>query len=396
MIRGNLSEIFKTCSQLPIVALVTGGRTGSDFFQSLTDGHPEILQLTGICWFHDDFWEKAVCKSSLNDLVNELIYRDWMISKFKSLYNVQERWDKLGKKKNESFCVSISKFKRTIIKILENQEINSKNVFIACHMAYSIARGESLREKKLLFVHIHHIRRLPFLINDFNDAKVIFTTRDPRNNWISGLEHHRDYSGAYGAAHVYSWLSRVYCEATPICKLVSVEKIKLVVLEDLHLKSKEVLTEFCDDFSLNFEECLLESTYHDKQWWGDALSKKYLEGFNKNIRNPKWFDKMFFYENYTFEFLFRSRFERYGYDFYSRTYRLGFIGYFIIPFFIILPLKYELDAFGYDLSKAKRVKGKVKSIAKSIIFYLLRILLQFKWLLIKLMDSEKKLRKYIQ
>ena len=43
---------------MKIVVLIAGGRTGSDFFQSLLDGHPEISQFPGIFAF-DEFWKKT-------------------------------------------------------------------------------------------------------------------------------------------------------------------------------------------------------------------------------------------------------------------------------------------------------------------------------------------------
>ena len=36
---------------MDLAVLVSGGRTGSDFFQSLLDGHDEILTFPGIFYF---------------------------------------------------------------------------------------------------------------------------------------------------------------------------------------------------------------------------------------------------------------------------------------------------------------------------------------------------------
>ena len=36
------------------IILITSGRTGSDFFQSLLDGHDQILSLPGVFYF-DEF-----------------------------------------------------------------------------------------------------------------------------------------------------------------------------------------------------------------------------------------------------------------------------------------------------------------------------------------------------
>ena len=102
----NYNKLFLHVKNLKKVLLVATGRTGSDFFQSLLDSHPQILHFTGIWVFHE-WWEFAKCKNNVIDLINEFIWwscqsRDH-ITKFRSCYNTLERWDKLGDEKNESF-----------------------------------------------------------------------------------------------------------------------------------------------------------------------------------------------------------------------------------------------------------------------------------------------------
>ena len=54
--------------------LLTTGRTGSDFLQSLMDSHTEVLTFNGILFFHD-FWSNSKCNKrypiNLIDLLNE-------------------------------------------------------------------------------------------------------------------------------------------------------------------------------------------------------------------------------------------------------------------------------------------------------------------------------------
>ena len=57
---------------MKIVVLIAGGRAGSDFFQSLLDGHPEISQFPGIFAF-DDFWEKIKKENKLENIAKILI-----------------------------------------------------------------------------------------------------------------------------------------------------------------------------------------------------------------------------------------------------------------------------------------------------------------------------------
>ena len=75
---------------LKIVLLVTGGRTGSDFFQSLLDGHTEIIQLPGIFIFNQ-FWKKIEHFKNINDIVNNFIedfshFFDYLLTLFNVLF----------------------------------------------------------------------------------------------------------------------------------------------------------------------------------------------------------------------------------------------------------------------------------------------------------------------
>ena len=47
-------------SNLQAVALITTGRTGTDFLQSLLDAHTEVLTFNGQLYFHD-YWRESKC-----------------------------------------------------------------------------------------------------------------------------------------------------------------------------------------------------------------------------------------------------------------------------------------------------------------------------------------------
>ena len=159
----NYEELFSHVMQLPIVTLCTTGRTGSDFFQSLVDGHPQVLQLPSN-WVFYDFWDQALCTNDIEDLVNEFLWfraekpKGYIhFFKFKSKYHVFEGLDQLGENRNESINVSVSEFMKHMKQIFQTKTITSKNFFIATHVAYALASGENIIGKKLLFFHIHHL-----------------------------------------------------------------------------------------------------------------------------------------------------------------------------------------------------------------------------------------------
>jgi len=87
------ARIWDETERLPWIALVTTGRTGTDFFQSLLDSHPEILSFNGQLHFHQ-FWNSSVCarfEGELNaaDIADEFIGHH--IHKFKSKYDYIEK-----------------------------------------------------------------------------------------------------------------------------------------------------------------------------------------------------------------------------------------------------------------------------------------------------------------
>src|SRR3990167_8055858 len=99
-------------TRLPACGLITTGRTGTDFLQSLLDMHPQVLTFNGILYFHD-FWEQSKCVKSgsfhLPDFLDEFIGHH--IEKFKSRYDIQERKDQLGENKDQSLDLDVGTFK---------------------------------------------------------------------------------------------------------------------------------------------------------------------------------------------------------------------------------------------------------------------------------------------
>ena len=71
--------------------------------------------------------------------------------------------------------------------------------------------------------------------------------------------------------------------------------MRVIKLEDLHLKNTEILKSFCSYFDLNFSNSMKQSTYFGKKWWGDTLSVKYLNGVNPNFKNS--LDNKFYFNN---------------------------------------------------------------------------------------------------
>ncbi len=91
--------------------LVAGSRAGSEFFQSLFDGHPEVLQFPG-----NSITSKKQIESILSDDPNEIVsnfiknrlhFFDSRVGEGKI-----ERYDRLGENKDQYFFVDKEKWKK--------------------------------------------------------------------------------------------------------------------------------------------------------------------------------------------------------------------------------------------------------------------------------------------
>jgi len=371
--------LFSHVEDLRKVLLVGTGRAGTDFFQSLLDGHSQILQFTG-SWFFHPWWKGAVCKQNLSDLINEFIWCTYLapshIAKFKSYYNKIERWDQLGKTKDEFFEVDIDTFKDHMLNILHGRELSSRNFFLAVNLAYGLATGVDIKKTKVLFYHVHQKERLWEFKEDFADFDVICTIREPRNTLVSGVEHWKRYDASmYNPDFLYVLIKRILDESEPIRQYT--RHLKTLKLEDTHLFSREVMDEFCRMYGLEFEEGMLESSFHGKRWWGDKLSGKDLGGFNKDIRNEKWRDKLFSHDNLLIEFILQDRLRHYGYPVDKKM--SGLYSILAIPL-VLLPMRYELQILAHGLKENRPFRRKIKVLSKSIFNYMLRCLLYFRYL----------------
>jgi hypothetical protein len=85
-------ELFRHLKNLPPIAIMPTGRSGSDYLQSLLEGHPNILTFNGHFLWHEQFY--GVARSVLLevqspvDVVNEFV--GLFLYKLVSKYDVQE------------------------------------------------------------------------------------------------------------------------------------------------------------------------------------------------------------------------------------------------------------------------------------------------------------------
>jgi len=278
---------------MKLAVLVSGGRTGSDLFQSLLDGHKEVLSFPGVFFF--DVFLKNLKIKKINP---GSLFIKMCKNFFDSRLNLLERHDRLGIYKNEYYLVDKDIFLKKYNEISKKKNLSKFEILLNLHLAYAYAKGEDVSKKKLIFLHIHHWHRLESL-KELN-FYLFYTIREPLINLSSAFKNWTSYNDRlFSFKQLCKYYERIR-NGIDYCQKIQTKDFYVIKLEDIHLNNKVVLKNFCKLFNLKFQTSLYSSTFHNRKWWGDSLSKKYLDGINKNFKSK--LDESLFY-NYDIKYL---------------------------------------------------------------------------------------------
>jgi hypothetical protein len=358
---NDYQKIWRDVCDIPCCALVTTGRTGSDFFQSTMDGHPEVFVFNGALFFHT-FWQAAISVNhaenpDLSDILDEFIGNH--IKAFRSRYEPLERKDKLGDGRNKSIDINTADFKAHVEGLLQGQPVTSKNVMIAIYVAYDLCLGKDISNKKLLFHHVHHVRKIGPYMADFPENKIICMTRDPRALYVSGVENWRRISAlADTPSYPQYILWRAVDEALPLQEFND-GRLRILKLEDL--EGGEILETICQWLGINYDPCLRDSTWAGLRWWGDELSQNQIpeneRGFSKTMATNNWSRRMSYLDNYILNYLLIDILDWYGYPGKRQT---GLVHALVAALVILLPMKYERRYLSPGYQIGNLVDGNIR------------------------------------
>jgi hypothetical protein len=355
---------------IPIVYIVSTGRNGSIFLQSLLDGHPEILMISRT-FFYNDFYRKYV-----TDDKEELI--DRFIRHFPTFFSVggelDHKYDFLGDDKDEVVFVSKRKFRKKLTELLTKyDEVTEKLFFYAVHFSYEFARnGDEGFNKKVIIHHIHHVNQLLSVNYLSPNSKVISMSRDPR---VTAQSSYINQSRSFGFCKV-RYYYKAFIRSFEDIYLLEQKKenydCRVLRLEDLHLYQDKILLEVCKFIGIDFHSVMMESTMYGHMWWGDRISGRDLNGFNKNMGKVEWSS---FYKNSDLKLLgyfLRNRLENYNYDLKVQPYSK--IQAYIA---LLLPMKFELEYIregGCSNVSGGNLMFRLWNITKEGIFFRYRLL----------------------
>lgn len=229
----------------------------------------------------------------------------------------------LGKSKNEYVAVDEQLFRLTLSHLLANEPIKSSTFLLAVHYAYSICRGEDITKKHLLIYHIHAHDYLSYLLADFPNLIIVAMTRDPRSNLQRRIETcynvdagklNKSDTYIFRALPVYNTIRYILQDNQIIASTVAADRIRIVRHEDLGLRLEDTLRSLCVWLGLKYSADMLDITFGEKEWWGDAVyNMAKTNRFNPRVLSKDWQLSKSTIEWYIEEGLMLDFFVKYGY-----------------------------------------------------------------------------------
>ncbi len=351
---------------MKLILLTAGGRAGSDFFHSLLDGHPEILQFPGYLRVDNNL--KLILKTENLKKKAELFIKFYP-EFFNSKVNKFERWNKLGEKKSGHFRVNKENFVNNFCKIsTKNKKDKTHYKFLVnLHLAYFMTRKKNIRNLKILFIHTHLLNWTKKFIDIFEikNVDILHTIRHPLSSLSSPIKSWLAFDkGKYFFSKdlFYQIDTVVNC----IYDIKKLGKVHIISLERLHLQNKILMKKFCKKFKIKYKPSLGDSTKNDLKWWGDTVSKKYITGINKKFKVKVYLNHFYERDLIFFQNLTKKIIKKYNYKLYyaEKNY-----------LFNLIPMKCEIDVWQNTIKNLFSDGFRWKHLLSIPIFYLLRIFL---------------------
>lgn len=277
-------ELNRLLKEINLVILSFIGRSGSMLFQSLMDSHPQVASfpMTFVGVFEEIFG---------NGEIESFIGRHYWLFE-KSEINYLHRTDLtvpalLGENRDQYVVVDkeglLSAYKM-LVEVLGRKPESPREMLILTHLALYHSRGFDISEVKYILYHLHSLlpHKYNGLLRKFPDARTVFMVRDHREGW-AGWKQTIAFrnNGRFFLSDLENYILSTKREIERFQKFRAMTpSYKLVDLNELHLKGREVMEEVCDYLKIDFHHSMLESTFYGLKWWGNASDRKPISGLD--------------------------------------------------------------------------------------------------------------------
>ena len=355
-------------------AILTTGRTGSDYLHACLDSIPGLATLSG-SFFYYNFLNNL--NKNLAEYNNEEILK-LLIDNHKNLF-IEDKIE------NKIINLNIKKFSGFFLKILKENKLNKINLLLTIYLSYYLCMNKNLNKIKTIVHHSHQKNETKNFISNFGKKKVrlLVTVREPRANLKSGILNWIKFDpGMQNQKHFLFFIKRIRQDFIFASKKEKKMFVKLEQANSVVLKKK--LLNF---LKVNYNSNIKRATYLGRPWRGDKLSnfKNYKKGkYNNEVQKNKW-EKFFSrHDKKMLNFLYYDyRYIGYKFD------KINFNSFFYFLIFSFFPLSFEkkLFKFSYFLDSKIQIKHKFCN----IYFFILRIIYFYFIFFVRLL-SYKKIR----
>ena len=324
-----LADSVNPIKSINLIVTMAYGRAGSIFIQSLFDGHKSIITLPYFGAMYSSI------PPYVDDLDREI---DTFIEKYRAIFDTSRGYfgdvggfvaGKFGPKGDEDLRVDSGEFKSKFIDLMnkygvdpENGRFSRKSFFICVHIAYNkCVKDFDTGDVKYIFHNPHKHDELQILLDDFRNLYFVAMTRDPRQDWASWKKIHAVKMGRKVEnvpaiclfLSLYKYSKASYGVSNFIDQLDR-DHVRFIDLENLHILNKVAILRFCDWLQIEFEECLLSSTFNGQQWFGNAANLKASQSFNKDMVRDAWRRELPRSDRDIIELLLNGSIEYFGYS----------------------------------------------------------------------------------
>ena len=294
-----------------LTCLLSHGRSGSLFFHSLFDGHPELSTLPGVFfkgWFSPLSWQRFEL------FLDQSAWREALVSalidEYEPLFNSNSKKNVFGKplgdanwlardsgftsmglSGTDAFILDQEAFSKTLLSLLlPIESITDVQLFESVHRAFDIAirgRNKALSEPNdRIFYHLHNpsvADRLNFA-NCYPEARFILLTRNP----IQSLESWILFE--LGTAKVGTLTIKLW--NTIVTKIINIflttrvsaadsTQFRGVKLEDVKNRPSDVMPQIAAWIEISDHPSLYNSTFCGMKYWSpSSTGNEAISGFD--------------------------------------------------------------------------------------------------------------------
>lgn len=264
--------LSRASARLVVGVIVTNGRAGSDYLQSLFDQDDQVVTARISLIEFDEFLRENRHLAAINPPffahISLIIFR----KSYNPATNYVEGWDTMFDKP----VASVSSLARyvdalTYLLSIHQDRLTSHDLVKYVHIAYSFSLHEDIASARVVLHHAHHWRRLDVFEGEGSELiRVLSCSRNVFDISVSGVLAH-DLGHPRRLTELGGRLERAASDSVAHQRYAPDSDVRTVTLDHLRL-NLDYLNSIRQFLKLRHTDRFPESTVYGRVWAGDTLS----------------------------------------------------------------------------------------------------------------------------